>query len=154
MREWSKSYPFVALFIILTGAKHSGFIAVFIAPFILLGLLRRGFLIWKKPGERRLHGMVVAIWFCAVAVVAGAHTYYFHAARGAAEEVLDTVLRYKETNGVYPPSLAEIGGKQGKDGVFYSANDGSPKLFHFATFTPFDRYEYEFYLQRWVFRAD
>jgi hypothetical protein len=154
MRELPKSAILAVLFLIFTGMPHAGFIVVFFAPFIIVGVLRRAWLSWKRPDERRLHGVTIGIWLGAVAIVAGAHTYYFYSARASAESVLQSVVRFKDQNGVYPLALADIGKEQGQGGVYYGRENDRPILFYHATFTPFDTYNYDFQAQRWLFYAD
>lgn len=150
MRELSKSIVLAVLFLVFTGVQHAGFMAIFFAPFIVIGVVRRGFLMWKKRDQRRLHGAIVGIWLLTVAVVSGAHAYYFHAMRSSAESVRESVVRYKQVNGVYPPTVAELG-KKGIHGVFYGAENGIPHLFHVATFVPYATYHFDFESGRWVF---
>jgi energy-coupling factor transporter transmembrane protein EcfT len=139
-----------------TAQVHSGFMLIFVLPFLAIWLLYSVYVVWKHPARRITQSIKAGLWLLVVGGVLLTHWHYQKAARDAADFAASAILRYKASHGSFPKTLEAAGLKNYRKnwGVSYFLQDDRPGLFYPATFVVFDTYWYDFQHQSWVYQPD
>jgi len=147
-----------AAFVFFAVHEGGGFMIYLVAPFLLIWFLYSGFIFWKRPERRRVHGIAAGIWLLAIGSVAAVHVWYHHEARKAAEGVVATVLEFRKQHGAYPPTDQAAGITPGSTadrwGIGYVLTDGAPRVIYASTFQIFGSYDYDFESGTWQYYND
>ena len=146
-----------AIFALFTWPVGDGFMVALAVPFLAFWLPYSAFIMWLKPVRRRLQAVKVCLWLAVVAGSCCLHWYYWTTARADAEEVIRTVLAYKERTGSYPerPQDAELalGGPWHIGYITYAVGARDiHAVIYVDTFRPFGVHRYEFEARRWFYQ--
>jgi hypothetical protein len=150
---------FVALFLLVAGRMHGGFIALVLLPFFIIVWLYDVVVMSRKPEERAPRAKRMTIWMLAFGVVAALNWHWYRESRAYAERVVVAVENFKSRTGAYPWHLQDAGidakGETKRWMLVYSLRDGkTPWIAYAAPFVMFDRYEYDFAKHEWTYLAD
>jgi len=145
-------------FVFFAAHQGGGFMLYLVAPFLLIWFLYSGYIFWRRPERRRVHGIAAGIWLLAIGGIAVLHSWYHHQARKAAEGAVAAVVDFRKHHGAYPPTGQAVGVTPGsaadKWGISYSLRNGTPQLMYSSTFQIFGTYMYDFERGTWLYYND
>lgn len=158
IREYKKTIILCGLVAIFTAPTHGGFMLLFVVPVFAIWLVYSIFVIWCKPERRRLQIGRLVIWIVVLVSIGCTHWYSATTARRDAEQVTETLFRYKAQHGAFPSNLSQVGidarSLKKEWMLHYSITNGKPVLSYATTFTPFETYSYDFYKRAWHYNPD
>jgi len=150
----------VALTLFLSLRRGTGFMSLFMLPFIALWLLYTAYSLWRHPARRCQRGYEGALWLAGITILTATHLYWRYSAEHYASEVSQAVEQYITQNGSCPPKLelvhhshAELQKHLGRYAL-YLCEYNNPSLFYLSTFNSFDREIYDFKTHSWWHKYD
>lgn len=124
---------------------------VFVAIGLAFWLPYSVFVIVRKPEKRRLQSLKVGIWVLVLAIVLAIHFVRHREARSHADAVVRKIERYRETQGLYPERLEEIGISQAdlKEKLVMPHYSNRPTFYYANTMVAFHMWSYDFSAHQW-----
>jgi hypothetical protein len=122
------------------------FIFIFVLLYNLIQMAR-------KPAERKLRGIRMAIWFVVLSVAVAVQAHRASGTSDEANKVARLVLDYKTRTGAYPAGLKDAGldevTLEREWDIRYFMREGKPVLTYSATFMPLTTVDYDFDKRAW-----
>ncbi|HJU40744.1 MAG TPA: hypothetical protein VJ724_14335 [Tahibacter sp.] len=143
---------------LVTSYPLLGTLLILAAPFVAIWLVVTLVQIVRRPHERRVRCMLIAIWAAAFAIPVAMQAFHARAVRAQADAAVAAVEAYRAKHGRYPTALEEAGvdassiARNGR--IWYRAERGEPALFHRSTLLIFDIYDYDFARHEWRYLPD
>jgi hypothetical protein len=160
--DFLRKYGFtlIACFLLLLLATQQipGMYAIALILPLLIWFIYSIFVVFAKPDRRKSQLVKVAVWFVTASILLVAAWYRSEVTRNGANEIVVALKEYKTKRGSYPSKLEEIGQNskllRTKLGVLYMLREGKPTLWLQSSWDPFDKFDYDFEKDVWVFYPD
>jgi len=156
--NYIKTLLLVALMLVLTVPPHVGFMVLLFLPIFIAWAIYGSTVMIRKPEQRKLRAIKIAIWTTAFLVVGAIHLYWARAARKDADAVLSAVHSYKTKTGMYPENVTQLGiderDLQHKWMLGYLPGKDQPFLAYASTFMLFGTFTYDFHHGKWKYNSD
>jgi len=147
-----------ALLLLLTMQRHTAMFAIIFAVPVLIWLIYSIFVICAKPKKRKHQLIKVTIWLLTAFIILAVHWYRSEATRQSADDIVFALKKYKAEHDVYPASLDVIGQDSQRLKkefmLHYWLDDGKPTLLYSSVLHVFDKFDYDFQTNAWIFRPD
>lgn len=149
----------LAIDVVFFGAPMLG---AYTAIALLLWLLPRIFLAWRKPGLRRHRALVALLTLGMIATDISIYRIYDNIARARVLEVAEELLRYKARTGAFPEKLEQLvpeylpavpvakPGLVMLNGIWYLHKSPGPTGLMYVSFPPYGRHIYDVDKREWT----
>lgn len=158
--NWRGAVVAASVTAVLLSQRHSGFLLIFEALFLIPWLVYSAYVMVTQPARRKTQCVRVLAWLLSVAVVVGVHLYVAHTTRSHAEEIVQRIKSYVVQHGRCVATLDELGlsreALRATVGLSAYGCDaaGKPSFFYAVTYVPFETYSYDFDGGVWQYSPD
>jgi hypothetical protein len=151
--SYIKTAILAAIVLFFTVQQGYGTLALTLLLIFIFVLLYNLIQMARKPAERKLRGIRMAIWFVVLSVAMAVQSHRAGGAKEETDKVVKTVLDYKTRTGAYPAGLKDAGldevTLEREWDIRYFMREGKPVLTYSATFMPLTTVDYDFDKRAW-----
>jgi energy-coupling factor transporter transmembrane protein EcfT len=151
--SYIKTVILAVIVLFFTVQKDYGPLALMLFFIFIFVLLYNLIQMARKPAERKLRGIRMAIWLVVLSVAMAVQSHRANGTKEEADKAVKTVLDYKARTGAYPAGLKDAGldevALERDWEIRYFMRDGKPVLVYSDTFMPLTTNDYDFDKRAW-----